>query len=192
MTTGGNENWGQCPKCGSPVLIDPSTGSAESCSNCATLASRVGLYAGVFWIVAGLAVVVLIVYFCVRPGIGFVAHDGPRPTRITITQIGICKLAGALSAERGWPQLRGAFRRINCRSCRRCTDAHEFLRVPVGVPNIESVLDLPSSANDSHPERDHEKFLSEGSPAKCDRVAGSRAGGLRVCIVRTLASLDGG
>ncbi len=66
MTTDANENWGQCPKCGSPVLIDNNTGEAEPCSNCAALASRSGLYAGALWIVAGAAVVVLIVYFCVR------------------------------------------------------------------------------------------------------------------------------
>jgi hypothetical protein len=64
--TDSNENWGQCPKCGSPVLIDPSIGQAEPCGNCASLASRAGLYAGLFWIVAGLAVLVLVVYFCVR------------------------------------------------------------------------------------------------------------------------------
>jgi hypothetical protein len=66
MTTDANENWGQCPKCGSPVLIDPSTGRAEPCGNCATLASRAGFYAGLFWILAGLAALVLVVYFCVR------------------------------------------------------------------------------------------------------------------------------
>ena len=31
--------------------------------NCASLASRTGLYAGAYWIVAGLVVVVLIIYF---------------------------------------------------------------------------------------------------------------------------------
>jgi hypothetical protein len=66
MTTGGNENWGQCPKCGSPTLIDPNTGRAEPCGNCTALASRAGLYGGVYWIVVGLVVVVLIVYFCLR------------------------------------------------------------------------------------------------------------------------------
>jgi hypothetical protein len=66
MTTGGNENWGQCPKCGSPVLIDPTTGRAEKCGNCAALSSRAGLYAGVYWIIAGVAVLVLVVYFCLR------------------------------------------------------------------------------------------------------------------------------
>ncbi len=62
MTTGGNENWGQCPKCGSPVLIDPNTNRAEPCANCASLASRTGLYAGAYWIVAGLVVGGLIIY----------------------------------------------------------------------------------------------------------------------------------
>jgi len=66
MATGGNENWGKCPKCGSPVLIDPGTGRAETCSNCASLASKAGLYAGVHWIVAWLVVVGLIVYLCLR------------------------------------------------------------------------------------------------------------------------------
>ena len=66
MTTDANENWGQCPKCGSPVLIDPSIGRAEPCGNCGALASRAGLYAGLFWILAGLAVLVLVVYFCLR------------------------------------------------------------------------------------------------------------------------------
>ena len=66
MTTGGNENWGKCPKCGTPVLIDPETGRAEPCGNCASLASRSGLYTGLFWIVAGIAIVILIVYFCIR------------------------------------------------------------------------------------------------------------------------------
>jgi hypothetical protein len=66
MTNSGNENWGQCPKCGSPVLIDPNTGRTEPFGNCAALASRSGLYVGIYWIVAGLAVVGLIVYFCLR------------------------------------------------------------------------------------------------------------------------------
>ena len=66
MSASGNENWGTCPKCGSPVLIDPKTGRAEPCGNCASLSSRSGLYAGVYWIVAGLVVVGLIVYFCLR------------------------------------------------------------------------------------------------------------------------------
>lgn len=64
MTTSGNENWSQCPKCGSPVLIDATTGKAEPCGNCAALASRTGFYVGVFWIVAGLTLVGLILYFC--------------------------------------------------------------------------------------------------------------------------------
>ena len=66
MNSSGNENWGTCPKCGSPVLIDPKTGWAGACSNCASLASRTGLYAGVYWIIAGLVVVGLTVYFCLR------------------------------------------------------------------------------------------------------------------------------
>jgi hypothetical protein len=48
------------------VLIDPETGRAEPCGNCASLASRSGLYTGLFWIVAGIAIVILIVYFCIR------------------------------------------------------------------------------------------------------------------------------
>ena len=64
MTTGGNENWGQCPKCGSPVLIDANTGRTEQCGTCAALASRTGLYVGAVGIVAGLLFIGLIVGFC--------------------------------------------------------------------------------------------------------------------------------
>jgi len=61
-----NENWGQCPKCGSPVLVNPNTGRAEPCANCLALSSKAGLFAGGYWIIAGLVVVASIVYFCLR------------------------------------------------------------------------------------------------------------------------------
>lgn len=61
-----NENWGQCPKCGEPMLIDPNTGKTEPCAMCASLASkRVGVM-GIGLLIAGIAAIVALVYFCVR------------------------------------------------------------------------------------------------------------------------------
>lgn len=66
MSDDNNENWGKCPNCGTPVLINPETSEAEACSNCASAASKGGLYGGTLGIVIGIAVVALIVYLCFR------------------------------------------------------------------------------------------------------------------------------
>jgi uncharacterized protein (DUF983 family) len=66
MSDDNNENWGKCPKCGSPVLINPDTSEAEACSNCASAASKGGIYGGTLGIVIDLAVVALVVYLCIR------------------------------------------------------------------------------------------------------------------------------
>lgn len=63
MSNHTNENWGKCPKCGSPLLIDPATSQMEACSNCVSEASPVGLFAGSIGILLGLAVVALILFF---------------------------------------------------------------------------------------------------------------------------------
>jgi len=61
-----NENWGECPKCGSPVLIDQETGQPQPCSNCASLASRSGGLLGGYFLLLLAVVVALLVYFCIR------------------------------------------------------------------------------------------------------------------------------
>ena len=66
MTVDNNKNWGKCPNCGSPVLIDPATRQAESCSNCTAKSSPVGLYLGVFAVILGLVGVIFLVYLGVR------------------------------------------------------------------------------------------------------------------------------
>lgn len=65
-STATNENWGTCPKCGEPVLIDPSTGTAEPCAACASHASPTGRALGTTWIVAGIALIVILVYVCIQ------------------------------------------------------------------------------------------------------------------------------
>ncbi len=70
MTSIANENWGECPKCGLPVLIDPATGVPEPCGNCAAKASPWGLYFGGVAIVCGLLVFGLLMYFCIRLLVG--------------------------------------------------------------------------------------------------------------------------
>jgi hypothetical protein len=60
-----NENWGQCPKCGSPVLLDPVTGQPEACSNCTAKKSSVWLYLGGLAVTAGVLGIVYLVYFCI-------------------------------------------------------------------------------------------------------------------------------
>ena len=64
--TATNENWGTCPKCGEPVLIDPATGVAESCATCASHASPTGRALGTAWIVAGIFAIVVLVYVCIQ------------------------------------------------------------------------------------------------------------------------------
>lgn len=61
-----NENWGTCPTCGQPVLLDPATGVAEPCAACASHASKGGRALGIFWIALGLAAIVALVYLCIR------------------------------------------------------------------------------------------------------------------------------
>ncbi len=61
-----NENWGVCPKCGSPVLIDPKTSVPEACSNCAAQASPWGLYMGTASILIAAVIVLVILALCIR------------------------------------------------------------------------------------------------------------------------------
>ncbi|WP_146447655.1 hypothetical protein [Bythopirellula polymerisocia] len=66
MSNDNNENWGKCPKCGSPVLIDPVTSQMEPCSNCLSEASPVGLLTGTVGILLALVVVALVLFFSLR------------------------------------------------------------------------------------------------------------------------------
>jgi uncharacterized protein (DUF983 family) len=61
-----NENWGACPKCGEPVLIDPATGIAEPCAACMSHASPTGRALGTAWIVGGIALIVVLVVVCIE------------------------------------------------------------------------------------------------------------------------------
>lgn len=61
-----NDNWGQCPKCGEPVLIDPDTGKAEPCAACASLSSKQVGIMGIVLLVMGIVAVGGLVYFCIR------------------------------------------------------------------------------------------------------------------------------
>lgn len=60
-----NDNWGTCAKCGEPVLIDPKTGKAELCANCASRKSP-GVAIGTLLVVAGLVAVGVLIYLCIR------------------------------------------------------------------------------------------------------------------------------
>ena len=64
-STTSNENWGTCPKCGEPFLINPSTGKMEPCAACASRKSP-GVARGMTLLIAGIAIVVGLVYFCIR------------------------------------------------------------------------------------------------------------------------------
>ncbi|MEO7402427.1 MAG: hypothetical protein ABIU95_02015 [Burkholderiales bacterium] len=64
-STTSNENWGTCPGCGEPVLINPSTGKMEPCAACASRKSP-GVAMGTMLLIAGIAIVVGLVYFCIR------------------------------------------------------------------------------------------------------------------------------
>jgi hypothetical protein len=55
--------WHKCPQCGTPLLLDPSTGKTEPCANCQSLKSRGGLFGGMFAIALGVAVVVILVIY---------------------------------------------------------------------------------------------------------------------------------
>lgn len=61
-----NDNWTTCGKCGEPVLIDPNTGKAEPCANCATIASKPGVASGTLLVIAGIVAIVGLVYLCIR------------------------------------------------------------------------------------------------------------------------------
>jgi len=70
MASGKNDNWGECPKCGSPVLIDPKTSAPEPCSTCASRASPWGLFMGSFGILFAVVVVALLLYVSIRMLLG--------------------------------------------------------------------------------------------------------------------------
>ncbi len=61
-----NDNWGTCPKCGEPVMIDPKSGKAQPCATCASSASKMNVAMGIFLLAAGIAVIAGLVYFCIR------------------------------------------------------------------------------------------------------------------------------
>jgi hypothetical protein len=63
MTSPSNENWHKCAQCGSPLLVDPSTGKTEPCANCLSQKSSGGLLGGAFAIALGVAVVVILVIY---------------------------------------------------------------------------------------------------------------------------------
>jgi len=65
-TTPANDNWGTCPKCGQPVLIDPATGVAEPCAACVSHASPTGRALGTTWIIAGIVLIVILVVVCIQ------------------------------------------------------------------------------------------------------------------------------
>ena len=60
-----NDNWGVCPKCGEPVLINPSTNEMEPCAACASRKSP-GIAIGTILIIAGIAAVIALAYLCIR------------------------------------------------------------------------------------------------------------------------------
>jgi uncharacterized protein (DUF983 family) len=63
--TESNENWGTCPKCGEPVLIDPKTGKMQPCATCASQSSP-GVAMGVVLVIAGIAAIGGLIYLCIR------------------------------------------------------------------------------------------------------------------------------
>lgn len=64
-STASNENWGTCPKCGDPVLINPSTNKMELCAACASRKSP-GIAIGAILLIAGVAALIGLVYLCIR------------------------------------------------------------------------------------------------------------------------------
>jgi hypothetical protein len=63
MTSQSNENWSKCPRCGSPLLVDPATGKTEPCANCRSHSSTGGLFGGMFAIALGVVVVVILLIY---------------------------------------------------------------------------------------------------------------------------------
>ena len=64
--TSENKNWGECPKCKSPVLIDAATGRAEACAECASRSSASGLYLGGVAGILGLVAFCFVLYVCIK------------------------------------------------------------------------------------------------------------------------------
>ncbi|HEX4412059.1 MAG TPA: hypothetical protein VH107_00430 [Lacipirellulaceae bacterium] len=60
-----NENWGTCPRCGEPVLIDPVTHKAEPCATCASRKSP-GVAMGTLGVIAGIIAIAALAYLCIR------------------------------------------------------------------------------------------------------------------------------
>lgn len=63
--TQSNDNWGTCPKCGEPVLIDPRTGQAQPCANCKSQKSP-GVAVGTLLVAAGALAIAALIYLCIR------------------------------------------------------------------------------------------------------------------------------
>jgi hypothetical protein len=66
MADSDNPNWGKCPKCGAPVMIDPETGKPQPCAQCASAASPYSGTLGIVFLLFGLAAIVGLVYLCIE------------------------------------------------------------------------------------------------------------------------------
>jgi uncharacterized protein (DUF983 family) len=66
MVDSDNPNWGKCPKCGAPVMIDPETGKLQACARCASAASPYSGALGIVFLLVGVAAIVGLVYLCIE------------------------------------------------------------------------------------------------------------------------------
>ena len=64
-TAQSNENWGKCPTCGEPVLIDPKTGETQPCATCASRKSP-GVPMGAVFIAGVIVAIAVLIFVCLR------------------------------------------------------------------------------------------------------------------------------
>ena len=61
-----NDNWGSCPACGGPVMLDPVTGIREACSQCVSKKSKVSGWLGIWFVILFFLGTGAILYFSIR------------------------------------------------------------------------------------------------------------------------------
>ena len=61
-----NENWGQCPACNAPVMIDPKSGKKEACGQCTSKKSSTAGWLGIWFILLVVLGGVTALYFSIR------------------------------------------------------------------------------------------------------------------------------
>ena len=66
MADATSANWSECPRCGTPLLIDPKTNQIEPCANCESMVSPVAGALFGFFLVFIVTSMGYLIYYSIR------------------------------------------------------------------------------------------------------------------------------